>query len=80
MGWTVSHSAHSPDLASSIYHLFGPVKDTLHGFHFADDSTLKQSFCDALQSQGREFFNIAMWHLTQCWKKRVEYHGYSVEK
>jgi hypothetical protein len=38
MGWTVlPHPAYSPDLAVSDYHLFGPVKDALHGCHFADD-------------------------------------------
>jgi hypothetical protein len=44
-------SAHRPDLAISDYHLFGPVKDALHGCHFADDNVLKQSFCDVLQSE-----------------------------
>jgi hypothetical protein len=49
MGWTVlPHPAHNPDLAPSNYHLFGSVKDTLHGHHFADDNELKQSFCDVL--------------------------------
>jgi hypothetical protein len=35
---------HSPDLAPSSYHLFGPVKDVLRERHFADDNELKQSF------------------------------------
>jgi histone-lysine N-methyltransferase SETMAR len=56
MGWTVlPHPAHSPDLAPSDYHMFGPVKDALRGCHFADDNELKQSFRDVLRSRGREF-------------------------
>jgi hypothetical protein len=44
MGLTVlSQPAHSPDLAPSDYHLFGPVKDALRTRHFADDSELKRS-------------------------------------
>jgi hypothetical protein len=51
MGWTVlPHPAHNPDLAPSNYHLFSPIKDALHGCQFADDSELKQSFHDVLQS------------------------------
>jgi hypothetical protein len=40
--WTVlPHSAQSPDLAPSSYHLFGAVKNALRGRHFADDNELK---------------------------------------
>jgi histone-lysine N-methyltransferase SETMAR len=47
--WTVlPHPAHSPDLAPSDCHVFGPVKDALDGQHFADDYELKQSFRDVL--------------------------------
>jgi hypothetical protein len=51
MGWTAHpHPAQSPDLAPAEYHLFGPVRDPLHGCHFADDNELKQSFHDVLQN------------------------------
>jgi len=34
LGWTVvPHPPYSPDLAPSDFHLFGPVKDELHGQH-----------------------------------------------
>jgi hypothetical protein len=56
MGWALlPHPAHSPDLAASNYHLFGPVKDALCGCHFADDIELIGSFRDVLQSQGTSF-------------------------
>jgi hypothetical protein len=49
------HPAHSPDLAPSYCHLFGPVKDALHGRRFADGNELKQSFRDVLQSRAKYF-------------------------
>jgi len=34
-GWTVvPHPLYSPDLAHSDFHLFGPMKDGLHGLQF----------------------------------------------
>jgi histone-lysine N-methyltransferase SETMAR len=72
--------AHSPDLAPSDYHLFGPVKDALCGCYFTDDNELKQSFRDVLQSRGREFYNIGVQRLTQRWQKCVETDGDFVEK
>jgi histone-lysine N-methyltransferase SETMAR len=78
--WTVCpHPAHSPDLAPSDYHLFGPVKDAVCGFHFSDDNKLKQSFCDVLRSGGREFYNTGTQCLTRCWQKCVENAGDFVE-
>jgi histone-lysine N-methyltransferase SETMAR len=79
--WTVlPHPAHSPDLASSNYHLFGPVKDALCGCHYADDTELKQSFHELFQSQGREFYNNGIQHLMQHWQKCVENDEDFVEK
>jgi hypothetical protein len=73
MRWTVPlYPACSPDLAPSDCHLFDPIKDALHGRHFADENELKQSFCDVLQSQGREFYNTGLQHLIQHWQKCVE--------
>jgi hypothetical protein len=54
-GTVLPHPAHSPDLAPSDYHLFGPVKDALRGRHFADDDELKQVFRDVLRSRGRGY-------------------------
>jgi hypothetical protein len=67
--------AHSPDLSPSYHHLFGLVKDALHGCHFAYDNKLKQSFCDLLQSLDREFYNIGRQCLTAHWEKCVENDG-----
>jgi hypothetical protein len=81
MGWNfLWHPAHSPDLAPSDYYLFGPFKDGLHGHHFEDDSESEQSFCDVLVSRDREFYNIGVHCLTECWQKCVEYARDLVEK
>jgi hypothetical protein len=81
MGWTVlPHPAHSPDLAPSNYHQFGPVKDALFGCHFANDNELKQTFCEVLRSQGRDFYSSDIQCLTQHWQKCVEKDGDFVEK
>jgi histone-lysine N-methyltransferase SETMAR len=81
MGWSIpSNPDHSPDLAFSNYHLFGCVKDSLCGCHFAEDNELKKRFFDVLQSQVREFYNAGIQHLTQCWEKCVENDRDFVEK
>jgi hypothetical protein len=67
MGWTTPfYPVHSPDLAPPDYHLFGLVKVALRGRHFAHK--LIQSFCVMLQHQGREFYNVGVQHLSQCWQ------------
>ncbi|KAG5316924.1 SETMR methyltransferase, partial [Acromyrmex heyeri] len=41
-GWDVlNHPSHSPDLASSDYHLFSKLKEYLGGKHFCDDDEVK---------------------------------------
>jgi histone-lysine N-methyltransferase SETMAR len=53
MRWTIlPHPAHSPDLALTDYHLFGPVTDALCGRHFADGNELKYNFRNLLRIRG----------------------------
>jgi hypothetical protein len=41
--WEVlEHPPYSPDLASSDFHLFGPLKHHLSADHFPDDETVKR--------------------------------------
>jgi hypothetical protein len=35
------HPAHGPDLASSDYHIFRPLKDTLYGHRFGSNEEVK---------------------------------------
>jgi hypothetical protein len=81
MWWTVlPHPAHSPDLAPSDCHLFGLVKNALHGHHFAHNNELKRSFRDALRSWSRMFYNTGTQRLTQRSQMCVQNGGDSVEK
>jgi histone-lysine N-methyltransferase SETMAR len=45
--------AHSPDLAPSDCHMFGPLKDEVRGRNFARDKELKQNFRDVRRCRGR---------------------------
>jgi hypothetical protein len=65
--WTVPPILPTGHIWHSDYHLSGPVKDVLHGHHSAHNNELKQSFSAVLRSQGREFYNTAIWCLTQHW-------------
>ena len=41
LGWTVlPHPPYSPDLATSDFHLFGPMKDGLRGQHFRSNDAV----------------------------------------
>jgi len=39
--WTVlPHPPYNPDLELSVFHVFGPLKDALHGTGFEDDKSV----------------------------------------
>jgi hypothetical protein len=70
MGCTaLPHPAHSPDLAPSYCHLFGPVKDAICERYFAENNEMKQSFSDVVCSGGRIFYNTGISFHTQRWQK-----------
>jgi hypothetical protein len=56
----LEHPAHSPDLASSGFHLFGPLKNALRCRRFADDDGVKQAVHDWLRNQPQNFFHMAL--------------------
>jgi hypothetical protein len=51
----VEHPPHSPDLAPSVYHLFGPLKQALRGSQFTKDQQLKKTVPEWLVSQSKNF-------------------------
>jgi hypothetical protein len=82
----LEHPPYSPDLASSDFHLFGPLKDHLVGKCFADDEvtekTVKRLLCCVFRRTGK-----AMGRVYQCWWRifreinvfpRFEYHMFYV--
>ena len=52
----LEHPAYSPDLASSEYHLFGPLKDVLRGRRFTSDEGVKKAVHEWLAAQPKTFF------------------------
>jgi len=52
----MEHPAHSPDLAPSDFHLFGPLKNALRGRRFSCDDDVKASVRQWLRTQPKTFF------------------------
>ena len=46
--------AHSPDLAPSDFHMFGPMKEALRGQQFDDDDEVKEMVHSWLRSQPKK--------------------------
>jgi histone-lysine N-methyltransferase SETMAR len=67
----LEHHAHSPDLAPSDFHLFGPLKNALRGSQFADDDVVKEAVHDWLRNQPF-FFCSGLTKLTDRWAKCIQ--------
>ena len=52
----LKHPPYSPDLAPSDFHLFGPMKEHLHGQKFADDNEVMEAVQSWLKSIPKSFF------------------------
>jgi histone-lysine N-methyltransferase SETMAR len=56
-GWELlSHPPYSPDLASSDYHLFGPLKVHLKGHHYKTDEAVQEAVRSWLRGAGTDFY------------------------
>jgi histone-lysine N-methyltransferase SETMAR len=59
LNWELlEHPAHSPDLAPSGFHLFGPLKNALRGRRFADKDFLKNKMRKFFEVPSYIFFKI----------------------
>ncbi|PNF17771.1 hypothetical protein B7P43_G06889, partial [Cryptotermes secundus] len=80
-GWTVlPHPPYSPDLASSHFHLFGPMKDGLHGQHFPDNDDIIAAVRKWLASASADFYERSIQALVHRWQKCIMNGGDYVEK
>ena len=80
-GWeTLPHPPHSPDLAPSDFHLFGPLKRHLSGLRFDTDEDLITDVKGWLRSLDAKFFNDGMFALLHRWQKCIDLNGDYVEK
>lgn len=59
---------HSPDLPTSDFHLFLPLKDALLGCCFVEDDDLQHGMCEELGCFSRQFYVASIQHLIQ-WSK-----------
>jgi len=81
LGWEVlPHPSYSPDLAPSDYHLFGFVKDQLHGQCYETMEAIQKAVCQYLQTAGTEFYRRGIFKLSERWQKCVQRSGDYLEK
>ncbi|GFR65634.1 histone-lysine N-methyltransferase SETMAR [Elysia marginata] len=80
-GWEIlPHPPHSPDLAPSDYHLFGPLKSELAGKRFDDDEELVDHVRKWLQNLDGSFLREGIYSMVRRWQKGVDRLGCYVEK
>jgi len=80
-GWTVlTHPPYSPDLAPSDFHLFGPLKHTLHGTRFEDDESVIRAVRMWLHEQETSWYREGVHALVSQWRETVDIDGDYVEK
>ena len=79
--WEVlPHPPHSPDLAPSDYHLFGPLKRHLAGQRFTKDDDLIENVTNWLYSLDENFLRDGIYSLVHRWQKCCNLHCDYVEK
>jgi histone-lysine N-methyltransferase SETMAR len=79
--WKVmEHPAHSPDLAPSDFHLFGPFKEALGWRRFQCDKDVKNAVHQWLRAQPKTLYYDGIKKLAGHWKKCTEKQGEYVVK
>jgi hypothetical protein len=73
------HPPYSPDLTSSDFHLFWPLKDALRGRHFGSDEEVKEAVHDWLMQQPKDFFSRGIYAFEGRWRRCVERGGDYIE-
>ncbi|GFO49983.1 histone-lysine N-methyltransferase SETMAR [Plakobranchus ocellatus] len=76
----IPHPAHSPDLAPSDCHLFGPLKRHLGGKKFEDEDEFIGEVCDWFSKLDANFFTQGIHSLLPRWQKCIALHGDYIEK
>jgi len=73
------HPPYSPDLVPSDFHLFGPLKDALHGTRLEEDESVTHAVRTWLREQETSWYREGMQTLS-CWCKAIDVDGDYVEK
>ncbi|GFO23723.1 histone-lysine N-methyltransferase SETMAR [Plakobranchus ocellatus] len=80
-GWVIlPHPAHSPDLAPSDFHLFGPLKRHLGGMAFETEDDLISELRNWFDNLDVDFFRVGINSLLSRWQKCIDRQGDYVEK
>ncbi|GFO25928.1 histone-lysine N-methyltransferase SETMAR [Plakobranchus ocellatus] len=80
-GWEIlPHPAHSPDMAPSDFHLFGPLKRHLGGIVFDREDDLISELRNWFDNLDVDFFREGINSLLSRWQKCIDLHGDYVEK
>ncbi|GFN94047.1 histone-lysine N-methyltransferase SETMAR [Plakobranchus ocellatus] len=80
-GWEIlPHPAHSPDLAPSDFHLFGPLKRHLGGMAFETEDDLISELRNWFDNLDVDFFRVGINSSLSRWQKCIDLHGDYVEK
>jgi histone-lysine N-methyltransferase SETMAR len=73
------HPPHSPHLAASDFHLFGPLKDALRGTRFEDESVIRAVWTWICE-QETSWYREGMHALVSRWRKAIDVDVDYVEK
>jgi histone-lysine N-methyltransferase SETMAR len=71
----MEYPAHSPDLAPSDFHVFGPLKEALAGRRCRCDGDVKITVQQWLHAQPKTFYYDGIKKLIGRWEKCVEKQG-----
>jgi histone-lysine N-methyltransferase SETMAR len=79
--WTVlPHPSYSPDLASSDYHLFSPLKGAIRGKKFESDREVISEVKRWLRQRPAEWYREGIQARTSRWRKAIDSEGDCLEK
>jgi len=74
------HLPYSSELAPSDFHIFGPLKDALHGTRFENDESVIRAVRTWPREQETSWYREGMHALVSRWRKAVDAEGNYVEK
>jgi histone-lysine N-methyltransferase SETMAR len=74
------HPPYSPDLASSDFHVFGPLKEAMGGKAFRSNNEVQQVVHEWLRSQPKDFFSRGIHALLKRWNTCMARNGDYIEK
>jgi hypothetical protein len=80
-GWELlSQPPYRPEVASSDYQLFGPLKVHLRGHHYETDEAVQEAVRSWLRGAGMDIYRRGIFKILQRWRKCIDRDGDFVEK